>query len=327
MPIDDHLGAAKRRRERRLRQFLRHERLPVAMVLSEKKHHTSRGSEEGQDQGGGARLPPQAAATEYYRLTDEEGGELVVGARPTPLAEGRPQGKVERHGGIGYEHDLALDAPVLQMVEEVDDVLLPPLVLQEQAIVLEIPEVPRPSSVVRAVQPTDFEQVLDVPVLHMDHDDHMFSKFLEQLILQSTPEVQVDRVQQRFGEQIVDLTVPHEPVHQRNVEQVVDVHDPLASLSGRYVEQVVDFVEPHGAPGVALAQQLASRVAAAWLDAPQVHSEGFFFRTFPRHQKSAKGTGQSSAEMVSHTSPSTSSAYSQSTWIDGDIVPTRCESA
>ena len=65
MPMDDHPGAAKRRRERRLRQFLRHERLPVAMVLSEKKHHTYRGPEEGQDQGGGVRLsrklqPPSA---------------------------------------------------------------------------------------------------------------------------------------------------------------------------------------------------------------------------------------------------------------------------
>ena len=57
------------------------------------------------------------------------------------------------------------------------------------------------------MQPTDFEQVLDVPVLHMDHDDHMFSRFVEQLSLQSTPEGQVDRVQQRFGEQIVDLPV------------------------------------------------------------------------------------------------------------------------
>ena len=230
----------------------------------------------------------QAAATEYCRLTDEEGGELVVGARPTPLAEVRPQGKVERHGGIGYEHVLALDAPVLQMGEVVDDVLLPPLVLQEQAIFLEIPEVPRRSSVVRAVQPTDFEQVLDVPVLHMDHDDHMFSKFVEQLSLQSTPEVQVDRVQQRFGEQIVDLPVPHEPVQQCNVEEVVDVHDPLASVSGRNVEQVVDVPEPRGAPGVAHAQQLTSRAAAAWLDAPQGHSEGFF-RTFPQPQKKCEG--------------------------------------
>ena len=39
----DSASAARRRRERRLRQFLRHERLSVAMALSEKKHHTSRG--------------------------------------------------------------------------------------------------------------------------------------------------------------------------------------------------------------------------------------------------------------------------------------------
>ena len=38
---DDSVSAARRRRERRLRQFLRHERLSVAMTLSEKKHHTS----------------------------------------------------------------------------------------------------------------------------------------------------------------------------------------------------------------------------------------------------------------------------------------------
>ena len=35
----DSVSAARRRRERRLRQFLRHERPSVAMALSEKKHH------------------------------------------------------------------------------------------------------------------------------------------------------------------------------------------------------------------------------------------------------------------------------------------------
>ena len=38
----DSASAARRRRDRPLRQFLRHERLRVAMALSEKKHHTSR---------------------------------------------------------------------------------------------------------------------------------------------------------------------------------------------------------------------------------------------------------------------------------------------
>ena len=36
-------SAAARRRQRRLRQFLRHERLSVAMALAESQHHTSRG--------------------------------------------------------------------------------------------------------------------------------------------------------------------------------------------------------------------------------------------------------------------------------------------
>ena len=42
--------------------------------------------------------------------------------RPAPLVEGRPQGKLQRHAGIGYELVLALDAPVLQMVEQLPDV-------------------------------------------------------------------------------------------------------------------------------------------------------------------------------------------------------------
>ena len=50
-------GAARRRRQRRLRQFLRHERLGVAMALADSPHHiaqrqkTARASEGG----GGAR--------------------------------------------------------------------------------------------------------------------------------------------------------------------------------------------------------------------------------------------------------------------------------
>ena len=43
----EHAGHAKRWRERRLRHFLRHERLTFAMVLSEKKDHTARGQRKG----------------------------------------------------------------------------------------------------------------------------------------------------------------------------------------------------------------------------------------------------------------------------------------
>ena len=66
---------------------------------------------------------PQAAATVYIPLTDDEDVELAAGVRPTPLAEGRPQGKVQRHAGIGYELVVAHDALVLQMVNQLVDVL------------------------------------------------------------------------------------------------------------------------------------------------------------------------------------------------------------
>ena len=60
--------------------------------------------------------------TEYFPMTDDEGGELSAGVRPAPLEERRPQSKLQRHAGIGYELVQALDAPVLQMVEQFPDV-------------------------------------------------------------------------------------------------------------------------------------------------------------------------------------------------------------
>ena len=81
---------------------------------------------------------------------------------------------------------LSLDVPVLHMDEEASFV-----VLQEQVIVQELLEVPLASSVVRAAQPTDVEQVLNVPALHMNEDDSILYEFLGQVALQEIPEVQV----------------------------------------------------------------------------------------------------------------------------------------
>ena len=85
--VDSALGAAMRRRQRRLRQFLRHERLTVAMALAEKMHHTSRGQktarareeEREMHYAMGQTTPsPKAAAVEFCPLTldAEVGGEL-----------------------------------------------------------------------------------------------------------------------------------------------------------------------------------------------------------------------------------------------------------
>ena len=94
MDVDSALSAAMRRRQRRLRQFLRHERLSVAMALAEKLHRTSRGQrfarawEEGQEKHDELRRqrppPPQPKLFE------------PGGSRPPCLGEPRgPQEKVQ----------------------------------------------------------------------------------------------------------------------------------------------------------------------------------------------------------------------------------------
>ena len=92
------LTAAMRRRQRHFRQFLRHERLSVAMALAEKLHHSSRGqrfSRAGEDGTRSTtryddRAPPQP---ELFQLFEEEPG----GSRPPCLGEPRgPQENVQQ---------------------------------------------------------------------------------------------------------------------------------------------------------------------------------------------------------------------------------------
>ena len=77
-------GSAKRRRERRLRQWLRHERMTVAMALAEMSApRRPTGTEHGQGRGRSARrnytghapgdAPPRAASTLYFSLDDDVG--------------------------------------------------------------------------------------------------------------------------------------------------------------------------------------------------------------------------------------------------------------
>ena len=85
-------GTAKRRRERRLRQFLRHGPLTVAMALAACTHHAA---PRGQSRGAGGgnemyytakfrNIPPQAAGTEYFSLDVED--VPAAGSRPDRFA-------------------------------------------------------------------------------------------------------------------------------------------------------------------------------------------------------------------------------------------------
>ena len=118
-------GVARRRRERRLRSMLRHERMTVAMALTEFSRQSSRGQRMaragmwGHEQNYTAKVrKPPTPQPELFSLEEEPGGGL-----PAPLSEvaGR-QGKVVRHVvedlGSVCPFVQILDLPVPQMVGE-----------------------------------------------------------------------------------------------------------------------------------------------------------------------------------------------------------------
>ena len=94
MPSVARATAAARRRQRRLRQFLRHKRLTVAMLLAERDHHTAPMGQRKARSGEEVRVarhghvpeqpPPQP---ELFQLYKEEPGE----SRPPCLGEPRGQ--------------------------------------------------------------------------------------------------------------------------------------------------------------------------------------------------------------------------------------------
>ena len=118
----DH-GAAWRRRQRRLRSWWRHEQQTVAAVLATVTHHshskvgTANDAPRDQRTVTSTRVGP----AEYYELSSDD-GRPTGGERPAALLEPLPQGKVQRHAGIGYEIVQHLDVPVLQMVEQLSNV-------------------------------------------------------------------------------------------------------------------------------------------------------------------------------------------------------------
>ena len=102
-------GAA--RRERRLRSMLRHEQQTVRIALAAATHQNAQ-----------SRAEEEMVHEKHDGLRAQKRPSL--GERPAPLLEVRPQGKLQRHAGIGYEIVQNLDVHAPQMVDQLPEILL-----------------------------------------------------------------------------------------------------------------------------------------------------------------------------------------------------------
>ena len=126
-------GAAKRRRDRRLRMRWRHEQLTLQMALAAAIHHSrdvgprARGWVRSALHGEDREAPTsQEPGTQHFFLDDDSVPELG-GTRPDRLFEVRPQERDQRHT-VDQIVDAVpglptLDVPVPLMVEQLVDVL------------------------------------------------------------------------------------------------------------------------------------------------------------------------------------------------------------
>ena len=293
-------GAA-RRRQRRLRQFLRHERLSVAMALAESQHHTSRGQkkaragEEESEMKYTAKFrttpPPQP---ELFSLEEEPGGGL-----PAPLSEvaGR-QEKVLRH----VLEDLGSVCPVVQILD-----LPVPHRMDHLAELLNLEE-----DVLDAGRLVDRflqvpELVIEVPKISLDviplRTMVPVPQLAEQLV--EVPTIVSFSSLQRTIEQTVDIPVPQGgggPVGVRSLQGFPGQSSTAycgADFPAATAEQNVDIPVPRGD------RTLLPASTSSVL--PVTANQGVF-RTFPQNKKSAELSSHSGSELPPHPSSSTAAA-------------------
>ena len=183
-------GAA-RRRQRRLRQFLRHERQSVAVAIAESQHHTSRGQKTARA-GGEARVALHGQVPEAP----------LPGGQPAPQSEVAGwQSRVLRHT-VDQIVDAVpglptLDGPVPLMVEQLVDVL----------------------QLFDALIPVA-EQVIDVPKIFIERIPLRTSvrepQLAEQLV--QVPTIVSFSSLQRIMKQTVDIPVPQGGVRHADLQ-------------------------------------------------------------------------------------------------------------
>ena len=266
---------------------------------------------------------------EYCELSSDD-GRPTGGERPAALLEPWPQGKTERHDGIAYELVQALDAPVLQTVEQLPNVV--------QFFATQVP-VAEPVIEVPKILPHD------VPPRRLCRD----TQLVEQLV--EVPTIVSWSLLQRIPEQIDDNPVPHGgrgasgglqgflPGHsssKRTANKIADLPVPrsgVGRLQGFLPEQSSTATSSSSLERISerIVEQIAvSRVGEGLQDFLPGQSSSSFshdpargfetldgpgygvFRTFPIFQKSATQPSHSGSELPPHSSPWTPAAYDAS---------------
>ena len=176
MPVHgEHAGAARVRRERKLRSFWRHEQMAIQMVLASVQHHsfgkvgTSHAALRGQKQG---TRTVQGEEHELYHTAKFRTTPLPAGGLPAPLSEVAGKQVVLVRHVVEHMADVCpavqtLDAPVPQLVDSVLEFFRRlDLPVAEQAI--DVPMFSSSSSCPsRAVlsEPQLVEQLVEVPTV------------------------------------------------------------------------------------------------------------------------------------------------------------------
>ena len=327
MDVDSAPGAAMRRRQRRLRQFLRHERLSVAMALAEFTHHSAlrrpalaraRGEESEMNNATGQKTPPpRAASTVHFDLFDE--GD-VLAARPTPLVEVRPQLGVQRHSAeqvietfvpvqvLDAEVPQVGEVQVVEFMREFDAPVVAEPVIEVPKISLD--KVPRHRMVDLAHPPQTAEQLVHVPTI--------ISYSSLQRAVEQTIDIPVPQARRGGGGGLQGFRAG-QGTPAADVEQIVENPVPQrrrrrsgglqSSLPGQgstaYLEQIVDIPAREGLQGF-----LPGQGSSPWSRLHGGTDAGIqgVFRTFPREEKSAEQGPHSGSELGADFTPWTPAA-------------------
>ena len=239
-------GSARRRRERRLRAYLRYARMSVAMALAESSHHSAPRGQKTARAGREARVALHGHVPE------------------APL----PQGRILRHV-VGHLPAPSLDVPVSQMVDQLPDIehffaALSP----DPEQVIEVPKIlPLDVPMRAALRVTQLvEQLVEVPTT------------VSYSSLQRTVEQHVDIPVPGGGGSSSGLQgfLPR----QRSTES-----PSRKRISERSVEQIVDPVSRGSLPGSLPGQSSSSSHSPAGDEERADEPGEWVFRTFPQIKK------------------------------------------